>query len=121
MENLLLAEHLVKEFPVKGGVVHAVSDVSFAIRRGETLGLVGESGCGKSTLARLLMDLIPPTSGRVCFEGQYLDQLTGAARRQARQAMQPARLPARTWPPTPPLPPAPRRACRSRGPSSSRR
>lgn len=88
MENLLLAEHLVKEFPVKGGVVHAVSDVSFAIRQGETLGLVGESGCGKSTLARLLMDLIRPTSGRVCFEGQYLDQLTGAAWRQAQRRMQ---------------------------------
>ena len=88
MSELLRAERLVKTFPVKGGVVHAVSDVSFTIRQGETLGLVGESGCGKSTLARLLMDLIKPTSGRVCFEGQYIDQLTGASRRQARRRMQ---------------------------------
>ena len=53
MAELLRAERLVKEFSVKGGVVHAVSDVSFTIQKGETLGLVGESGCGKSTLARL--------------------------------------------------------------------
>ena len=88
MPELLRAERLVKEFPVKGGVVHAVSDVSFSIQKGETLGLVGESGCGKSTLARLLMDLIAPTSGRVWFNGQYLDELKGEARRKARRGMQ---------------------------------
>ena len=71
---LLAAEHLVKEFPVegakKGTVVHAVSDVSLTLYEGETLALVGESGCGKSTLGRLLIRLLPQTSGKVLFAGQ---------------------------------------------------
>ena len=88
MSELLRAEHLVKEFPVKGGVVHAVSDVSFAVEKGETLGLVGESGCGKSTLGKLVLDLIPPTSGRVFFGGQDLSALHGEPLRALRRGMQ---------------------------------
>jgi len=88
MSELLRAERLVKEFAVRGGVAHVVSDVSFTIRKGETLGLVGESGCGKSTLARLLTSLLAPTSGRVCFRGEYLDRLRGAALNKARRGMQ---------------------------------
>ena len=88
MTELLRAEHLVKEFPVKGGTVHAVSDVSFSIRRGETLGLVGESGCGKSTLGKLLLDLIPATSGKVWFKGQDLSRLKGEQLRTLRRGMQ---------------------------------
>ena len=88
MSELLRAEHLVKEFPVRGGIVHAVSDVSFSIEKGETLGLVGESGCGKSTLGKLLIDLLPLTSGRVTFNGADLTALKGAAKREARRGMQ---------------------------------
>ncbi len=88
MSELLRAEHLVKEFPVKGGVVHAVSDVSFAIQEGETLGLVGESGCGKSTLGKLVLDLIPLTSGKVFFDGWDLSALRGEELRALRRGMQ---------------------------------
>ena len=88
MSELLRTERLVKEFPVKGGMVHAVSDVSFAIAKGETLGLVGESGCGKSTLGKLVLDLIPPTSGKVFFEGQDLSQCSGEHLRALRRGMQ---------------------------------
>jgi peptide/nickel transport system ATP-binding protein/oligopeptide transport system ATP-binding protein len=73
---LLEVDHLVKYFPVRGGFlqrtvaqVKAVDDVSFFIRQGETLGLVGESGCGKTTVGRTLLGLIPATGGRVRFEG----------------------------------------------------
>lgn len=81
-EVLFEARHLTKEFPVKNPlgikrrqVVHAVSDVSFTIHKGETLGLVGESGCGKSTLGRLLIRLIEPTEGNLIFEGQDITTL----------------------------------------------
>ncbi len=73
---LLQVRELVKRFPLKGGmfqrggVVHAVDGVSFAVEAGETLGIVGESGCGKSTTARLLMHLISPDDGRVLLEGR---------------------------------------------------
>ena len=88
MSELLRVERLVKEFPVRGGVVHAVSDVSFTVEKGETLGLVGESGCGKSTLGKLLINLIPPTSGKVWFKGQDLSQYQGEALRALRRGMQ---------------------------------
>ncbi len=75
--DLLVVENLVKYFPLSRGVlqrvyanVHAVDGVSFTIRRGETLGLVGESGCGKTTVGRTILRLIPATSGKVYFEGQ---------------------------------------------------
>ncbi|MBR2570902.1 MAG: ATP-binding cassette domain-containing protein [Clostridia bacterium] len=88
MSELLRAEHLVKEFPVRGGAVHAVSDVSFSIEKGETLGLVGESGCGKSTLGKLLLDLLPLTSGKVYFKEQDLSQIHGEEKRVMRRGMQ---------------------------------
>ena len=88
MSELLRAERLVKEFPVKRGTVHAVSDVSFAIEKGETLGLVGESGCGKSTLGRLLLNLLEPTSGTVWFKGQALSGMKGREQRALRRGMQ---------------------------------
>jgi peptide/nickel transport system ATP-binding protein/oligopeptide transport system ATP-binding protein len=79
---LIEVRDLVKYFPVRGGIlqrtqgwVQAVDNVSFTIRRGETLGLVGESGCGKTTVGRLLLRLIEPTGGQVLFEGR---NLTGA-------------------------------------------
>ena len=70
---ILRVNHLVKEFPINRGVffkkqvgaVHAVSGVSFQVKRGETVGLVGESGCGKSTTARSILRLLEPTSGEV--------------------------------------------------------
>ena len=72
MDNLLTVTHLKKYFDVPSGHLHAVDDVSFSIKRGETLGVVGESGCGKSTLGRVLLGLHPATSGDIIFEGMDL-------------------------------------------------
>src|SRR4051812_34116640 len=79
-ESLVEVRNLVKHFQLGRGfsfggdqpVVHAVDDVSFDVRRGETLGLVGETGCGKSTTARLIMRLLEPTSGSIRFEGREI-------------------------------------------------
>jgi oligopeptide/dipeptide ABC transporter ATP-binding protein len=87
--NLLEVEHLEQRFPVRGGLlfdrsvaeVHAVDDVSLAVREGETLGIVGESGCGKSTLARCIVRLLRPTAGRVRFRGR---DITAAGRKELR-------------------------------------
>src|SRR5918999_2204826 len=75
--TLLDVRNLVKYYPVRGGLLYrtvaevkAVDDVSFAIRSGETFGLVGESGCGKTTVGRTLLRLVPATSGAVSFEGR---------------------------------------------------
>ncbi len=82
---LLSVEHLVVEYHARqGGTVHAVSDVSFDVARGETLGLVGESGCGKSTTGRAIMMLPRPTSGTVTFDGLDLTGLKGKALRSKR-------------------------------------
>src|ERR671919_1934432 len=74
---LVEVNHLVKYFPVRAGLlqrvvnqVKAVDDVSFFVRRGETLGLVGESGCGKTTVGRTMLRLIEPTAGAVSFQGK---------------------------------------------------
>jgi peptide/nickel transport system ATP-binding protein len=68
--------------------VHAVMDVDLALAPGELLAIVGESGCGKSTLARMAAGILPPTSGRVLFEGTETSRLTGAARTRAKLAVQ---------------------------------
>jgi len=91
---VLRVENLVMEFPTgRHQVVHAVSDVSFDIRRGETLGIVGESGCGKSTTARNIVQLPPPTSGRVVLDPgtdqeAELTALVGEDLRQVRPRLQ---------------------------------
>ena len=85
---LMSSVHLSKDFKSAGGTVHAVSDVSLDILRGETLALVGESGCGKSTLGRLLLRLIPPTSGSVTMDGHDLTKLSHEALRLTRKNMQ---------------------------------
>jgi oligopeptide/dipeptide ABC transporter ATP-binding protein len=84
---LLEVEHLEVHFPIRGGIlfdrpvgaVHAVDDVSFRLREGETLGIVGESGCGKTTLIRAVVRLLDPTGGSVRFRG---DDITKAGRRR---------------------------------------
>jgi oligopeptide transport system ATP-binding protein len=95
--NILLSVgNLVKYFPITRGIifqkqvaaVHAVDDVSFNIRRGETLGLVGESGCGKSTTGRTILQLYRPTSGSVVFDGVDLVALKGEDLRKMRKKMQ---------------------------------
>ncbi|MEU1589381.1 dipeptide ABC transporter ATP-binding protein [Micromonospora sp. NPDC005710] len=95
-ETILSVDNLVKHFPITQGVlfqrqigaVKAVDGVSFELRRGETLGVVGESGCGKSTLARLLMRLETPTSGRATLEGRDLFKASGGELRRLRRNMQ---------------------------------
>jgi oligopeptide transport system ATP-binding protein len=89
-ENLLEVRHLVKHFPVSGSddVVRAVDDVSFDIRAGETLGLVGESGCGKSTVGRCLLRLHEPTAGEVLFEGSDIVGLPHREMQALRREMQ---------------------------------
>ena len=89
-EKLLEVRSLVKHFPVENSedVVQAVDDVSFDIREGETLGLVGESGCGKSTVGRCLLRLIEPTSGEVVFEGKEIVGLPAEEMRALRREMQ---------------------------------
>ncbi|MDW5265840.1 MULTISPECIES: ATP-binding cassette domain-containing protein [Acidobacteriaceae] len=85
---LVEARGLVKEYSRDGGASRVVDDVSFAIRRGETMGLVGESGSGKSTVARILLRLIEPTAGLVLYDG--VDLLAASARemRGLRRRMQ---------------------------------
>ena len=75
-DSIIEVEHLTKRFAAKSGVfsrgggeVHAVEDVTLSVRRGETLGIVGESGCGKSTTARLMLKLLEPTAGTIRFDG----------------------------------------------------
>jgi peptide/nickel transport system ATP-binding protein len=87
-DALLRVEHLIVEYALRGATVHAVSDVSLDVRRGETLGLVGESGCGKSTFGRAVLQLTVPTSGRVRFDGDELTQISGGSLRRIRRKLQ---------------------------------
>jgi peptide/nickel transport system ATP-binding protein len=88
-DELLRVEHLVVEYHLAGhDKAYAVSDVSFDLRRGETLGLVGESGCGKSTVARAVMQLQAPTSGQVLFDGRDLVTMNGRQMRNVRARLQ---------------------------------
>ncbi len=94
-EVLLKAENIVKHFPIHGGIlsrqiaaVKAVQNISFELKKGETLGLVGESGCGKSTLGRCLIKLIDPTSGKIFFKGQDITNASGEKLRELRKHMQ---------------------------------
>lgn len=94
-EYLLSVKNLSKRFPIKGGLfgrtvgaVNAVNDVSFNIRRGETLGLVGESGCGKTTLGRSLLRLIEPTAGEIIFDGKDIMKCNANEMRALRRRMQ---------------------------------
>ena len=95
-ETILEVRDLVKHFPVGSGgllggkpaVVKAVDGVSFSIRRGETLGLVGESGCGKTTTGRCILQLEKPTSGQIIFEGQEITAFSEKELRKVRRRMQ---------------------------------
>ncbi len=94
-DALLEVRDLVKHFTVGGGLfggragsVRAVDGVSFALRQGETLGLVGESGCGKTTTGRCILQLERPTSGQVIFEGRDLGTLSDTELRPMRRRMQ---------------------------------
>jgi peptide/nickel transport system ATP-binding protein/oligopeptide transport system ATP-binding protein len=93
---LIEVRDLVKHFPIKRGVilqrqvgaVKAVDGISFDIKRGETLGIVGETGCGKSTTARMLVRLLDPTAGEIRFEGEDIAQRKGASLKALHREMQ---------------------------------
>jgi peptide/nickel transport system ATP-binding protein/oligopeptide transport system ATP-binding protein len=95
-EPLMEVSDLVKHVPLtrgiiiqrKVGAVQAVDGISFDVRQGETLGLVGESGCGKSTTARLLLRLMDPTSGSIRFQGEEIANLSGSRLKELRRDMQ---------------------------------
>jgi oligopeptide transport system ATP-binding protein len=94
-EPIVELENVKKYFPVRQGVfsrghahVHAVEDVTLTVRKGETLGIVGESGCGKSTTARLMLRLLDPTDGTIRFEGQDISRLSHRQLRPLRREMQ---------------------------------
>jgi oligopeptide/dipeptide ABC transporter ATP-binding protein len=94
-DELLVVEDLRKHFPVTRGIifqkevasVKAVDGVSFTVREGETIGVVGESGCGKSTMARCVMRLLDPTAGRILFRGRDITHLSRAEMRPIRREM----------------------------------
>ena len=91
---VLKVDHLTKHYPIKSGImgraknyVHAVEDVSFELRRGETFAIVGESGCGKSTTGKCILRLTEPTKGKVYLDGQDFTALSGTDLTRARQKM----------------------------------
>src|SRR5512142_3339375 len=94
-KDLVSVQGLVKYFPVRGGLlqrvvahVKAVEDVSFTVKEGETLGLVGESGCGKTTVGRTMLRLTEPTAGEVEYDGVNVFKLQGQALKDMRRNMQ---------------------------------
>ncbi len=87
-EIILDVKNICKYYPVSGGTLHAVDDVSFHINKGETLGLVGESGCGKSTIGRTVLRLIPHTSGEVHYKGENILTCSPARLRSLRRQIQ---------------------------------
>ena len=94
-DELLVVEDLKKYFPITQGIifqkevatVKAVDGVSFSLRHGETLGIVGESGCGKSTLVRCILKLLEPTAGKIIFEGTDITKLSRKEMRPYRRHM----------------------------------
>src|SRR5512142_2999804 len=94
-DALLQVRNLVKHFPITRGIVFqrqigavkAVDDISFTVRAGETLGIVGETGCGKSTTARLLVRLLDPTGGEVLFRGENIAERKGDGLKALRREM----------------------------------
>jgi len=87
-KTLLEVRDLKKYFAVPGGFLHAVDDVSFSIKEGETLGIVGESGCGKSTLGRVILRLHEPTDGKIIYNGMDITNFDKEEMRKMRQHMQ---------------------------------
>jgi oligopeptide/dipeptide ABC transporter ATP-binding protein len=94
-DYILQVNNLVKYFPITGGIlgkqiakVHAVDNVTFSVKKGKTLGLVGESGCGKSTLGRTVLRLIEPTSGNIIFDGKDITKISQTDLRPLRKEIQ---------------------------------
>ena len=85
---LLEGRHLKKYFNTSAGTLHAVDDVSFQLKQGKTLGVVGESGCGKSTLGRLLLHLLPATEGQILYEGKDITNVSNRELYHLRKKMQ---------------------------------
>ena len=89
MNNIvLMVKDLCKYFPTPGGMLHAVDGVTFDIRKGTTLGVVGESGCGKSTLGRVVLHLLPSTSGQIFFNGKEITNVSKKELHELRRQMQ---------------------------------
>ena len=88
MSEILKVEHLKKYFKTPAGLLHAVDDVSFSIKKGKTLGVVGESGCGKSTLGRTILHLLDSTDGKIWFEGQDITHVSKPQLKELRRNMQ---------------------------------
>lgn len=87
-EKLLEVNNLKKYFKTKKGMLHAIDDISFDIKKGETLGLVGESGCGKSTTGRAILRLVEPTTGDVIYKGENIVKYSHEHMKSLRKQMQ---------------------------------